>query len=151
MKKTPLLEPKERVNIFFKSKLTRDDTDTELPFKLLVIGDFTNSEGLDTFTDREAISVTKDNFNSIMKGMEIKINMMADNIMGPESQPRIPVSLELSSLKDFEPDQIMGKVPQLKKLADLSRSLSETRRLLKNRLGLLESIKNIKLDPKTSP
>jgi type VI secretion system protein ImpB len=142
--KTSQLDSKERVNIFFKSKRKTDNTETELPFKLMVMGDFSRRETNEPFEKRDSVQVTRENFNSVLRGMEIKLDMMVDNHLDPENQAQIPIHLELSSLKDFEPDQLVDKVIQLKKLTELRRSLSKAKKLLNAHPELMTTLKKIK-------
>jgi type VI secretion system protein ImpB len=148
MKKPSQPEAKERVNIFFKSKQTPGNAETELPFKLMVMGDFSRSEANDPFENRQSIPVTRDNFNSVMKGMGIKLDMLVDNHLDPEKRNQIPIHLDLTSLRDFEPDQLVANVSQLKELTELRKSLSKAKRLLSGHPQLVEALKTIKQDKK---
>ncbi|MDR1295912.1 MAG: type VI secretion system contractile sheath small subunit [Deltaproteobacteria bacterium] len=143
VKRSPLVDAKERVNIFYKSRLSGDGAETELPFKLLVLGDFTLAEGHDSLEDRQSIAVTKDNFNAVMKGLGIKIDFMADNHLDPDVASQIPIHLEISSLRDLEPDRLIAKVAPLTKLTDLRKALATTKRLLGTHPKLLDAMKEL--------
>ena len=57
--------PKERVNIVYRPATGDAKEDVELPFKQLVIGDFTQTEDDRQLEEIKPISVDKDNFNSV--------------------------------------------------------------------------------------
>jgi type VI secretion system protein ImpB len=150
MPKQPTIDPKERVNIVYQSKLTDGNTETELPFKLLVIGDFTQSQDQEPLESRKSISVTKENFDAVLKGLGTKISMWADNQLDYKGG-RIPINLQMNSMKDFEPGRLVENVEPLKKVASLRNSLIEAIKLIQARPKLFADLKNTLTDPQSGP
>ena len=54
--------PKERINISYKPAVGNAKEGVELPFKLLVLGDFTQSTNDVSLEDRKLINLNKSNF-----------------------------------------------------------------------------------------
>lgn len=131
MGKEGSVAPKERVNIVYKPATGDAKEEIELPLKLLVMGDFTLAQDERAVEDRDPINVDKDNFNEVLKAQNLELSFNVSNkLSGDEDEP-LPVKLKFDSLKDFEPDQIVQKVPELEKLMELREAL----KALKGPLG----------------
>lgn len=123
--------PKERVNIVYKPATGDAQQEVELPLKLLVMGDFTLQTDDRVVEDRDPISVDKDNFQEVLKAQNLQLKMNVDDKLGEKAGEQLAIDLKFSSLKDFEPDQIVAKVPELARLMELREAL----KALKGPLG----------------
>ncbi|MDK2955240.1 MAG: type secretion system protein ImpB [Desulfovibrionales bacterium] len=132
MAKEGSVAPKERVNIVYKPATGDAKEEVELPLKLLVVGDFTQAADDRMVEDRDPVSIDKDNFNDVLKAqnLELKLNV-ADKISGAEDE-EMGVSLKFENLKDFDPDAIVQKVPELAKLMELREALKALKGPLAN-------------------
>ncbi len=118
------IAPKERVNITYKPATGDAQEEVELPLKLLIMGDFTLQEDERAVEDREPISIDKDNFNNVLKSHNLKLQFSVENKLAEgEEGGELNVDLTFESLKDFEPDNIIKKVPELAKLMELREAL----------------------------
>ena len=115
--------PPERINITYKAATGDAQQEKELPLKTLVMGDFSGSPVETTVEDRKAINVNADNFNQVIKGMGIKLNLKVANKLD-EAGGELPVKLGFDSLKSFGPEAIAQQVPELAKLLELRQALS---------------------------
>lgn len=131
MAKEGSVAPKERVNIVYKPATGDAKEEIELPLKLLVMGDFTMAEDDRTVEDREPINIDKDNYNDVLRAQNLQLDLNVENKLSPDSEDPLAVNLKFESLKDFEPDQIVAKVPELAKLMELREAL----KALKGPLG----------------
>ncbi|MDY6903494.1 MAG: type VI secretion system contractile sheath small subunit [Thermodesulfobacteriota bacterium] len=116
--------PKERVNITYRPATGDASENVELPLKLLVVGDFTQQEDDRALEDREPISVDKENFDNVLKEQNLGLQFSVDNKLGEKEGEELNVDLKFESLKDFNPDQIVQKVPELKSLMELREALT---------------------------
>ncbi|MBF0527909.1 MAG: type VI secretion system contractile sheath small subunit [Deltaproteobacteria bacterium] len=130
MAKEGSVAPKERVNIVYKPATGDAKEEVELPLKMLVMSDFTMRQDDRPVEDRDPTSVDKDNFNEVLKAQELGLKLAVPNKLGKEDE-QLAVNLKFDSLKDFEPDQIVAKVPELAKLMELRDAL----KALKGPLG----------------
>ncbi|MDR1167055.1 MAG: type VI secretion system contractile sheath small subunit [Deltaproteobacteria bacterium] len=128
----PSVAPKERVNIVYKPATGDAQAEVELPNKLLVVGDFTENKDERTVEDREPISVNKDNFDDVLKGQNLSLDLSVDNKLSDEPDAKMAVSLKIGSLKDFSPDQVAKAVPELNSLLELREALKSIRGPLAN-------------------
>ncbi|WP_108650357.1 type VI secretion system contractile sheath small subunit [Dongshaea marina] len=133
MAKEGSLAPKERVNIVYRPATGGAQEDVELPLKMLVVGDFTQREDERMVEERAPINIDKDNFNEVLKaqGLELEMNVPR-RLAGSVEDDLLPVSLKFDSLRDFEPDQIIQKVPELAKLLELREALKALKSPLSN-------------------
>ena len=123
--------PKERVNITYKPATGDAQEEVELPLKLLVVGDFTQQQDDRPIEDRKPINIDKDNYNQVLKAQNLALDLSVPNKLEPDSEDNIAVNLKFESLRDFEPDAIVEKVPELKEIIELRNAL----KALKGPLG----------------
>jgi len=131
MPKEGSVAPKERVNIVYRPATGDAQQEVELPLKVLVMGDFTMRADSTPLEDRKPVNVDKDNFNDVLKGHDVKLETVVDDTLSGEADAKLSVNLDFKSMKDFEPDAIIQKVPELKKLVELREAL----KALKGPLG----------------
>jgi type VI secretion system protein ImpB len=129
---TPSVAPKERVNIVYKSAVDGAQAEVELPNKNLVLDDFTLKHDDRQLEDRERISVDKDNFDDVLKGQGLSLDLAVPNKLSDDPDASIPVHLDFKSLKDFEPDNVAKAVPEVASLLDIRDALKALRGPLAN-------------------
>lgn len=137
MAKEGSVAPKERVNVVYRPAIGDAQQEVELPLKILVMGDFTQQEDERMIEDRKSINVDKDNFNEVLKAHNLKLQASVDNKLAQEEDAVMSLDLDFRSLADFEPDAILQKVPELKKLYELREAL----KAIKGPLGNIPDFK----------
>ncbi len=128
MGKDSSVAPKERVNIVYKPDTGDQKEEIELPLKMLVMGDFIGRDDDKSFDERKAINIDKDNFNDVMEGQGLSVEMSVPNhlsdVKDGEERANLSTTLNFKNMRDFEPDTIAKEVPELKKLLDLRDALT---------------------------
>ncbi len=132
MAKETSVAPKERVNIVYRPALGDAKEEVELPLKLLVMGDFTGKPDDRPLEKREPTNIDKDNFNEVLKAQGLGLNLTVPNKLSPRPDEEMGVKLQIDSIKDFEPERIVGQVPELKRLLELREALRSLRGPLSN-------------------
>ena len=107
--------PPARVNIKLDLDKGGAQKKAELPFKMLVLGDFSQKEGGARLVDKEKINVNKDNFNQVMESMNLGLNLTVENKINPGGGD-MKVDLNFKNMKSFDPLEVVKQVPQLSKL-----------------------------------
>jgi len=116
MAKGPSKARESRVNILISDAL-KGGAEPELPFRMLVMGDYTGKDDKRPLEQREPLDINKSNFDSVMQGFNLSMDMsVPDRISG---SGEMSVSLNFGTLKDFRPESIARQVPQLKSLLEL--------------------------------
>ena len=134
--------PKERVNIVYKSNTGDQSEDVELPLNLLVLGDFTGKTSDDTVEDRDPININKDNFDDVMGGLNLSLDMNVGNTLSEEDDD-MSVHLDIKSVKDLTPDNVARQVPELESLLDMRKALLALKGPLGNVPTFRKAIQNI--------
>jgi type VI secretion system protein ImpB len=124
MSKEVSVAPKERVNIKFKPSTGNAKEEVELPLKLMMVGDFTGRPDDRTVEERALVDINKDNFDDVLKGHELKLDLaVANKLEDGTDAPDVKANLSFGKLKDFEPEQVARQVPELRKLLELREAL----------------------------
>lgn len=132
MAKEGSVAPRERVNIVYRPATGDAQEEVELPLKLLVMGDFTLKEDDRPLEERDPISIDKDSFNEVLKGQGIGLNLTVPNKISGEPDDELNVELSFESIKDFDPEAVARKVPELNKLLELREALTALKGPLSN-------------------
>lgn len=154
MAKEGSVAPKERVNITYKSATGDAKEEVELPLKVMVMGDFTAKEDERMLEDREPISVDKNNFNDVLKAQNLELTFGVPNKLAKESSDgqegeEMAVNMKFESIKDFDPDQIVEKVPELAQLKQLREALTALKGPLGNTPAFRKKLQEIVADEGT--
>jgi len=131
MAKEGSVAPKERVNIVYRPATGDAKEEVELPLKTLIVGDFTLRDDETPVEERKTINVDKDNLDDVLKAQDIRLQTSVKNTLSDDPEAQMSLDLDFKSMKDFDPDAVIEKVPELKKLLDLREALKS----LKGPLG----------------
>lgn len=123
MAKDSSVAPKERINIKYVPATLGQQEETELPLRLMVVGDFTGESDDTPLEDRKPLSVDRNTFVSVMEEANIGRELTVKNTLENGEDDQMHVSLKFKGLRDFEPDSIVQQVPELKKLLELREAL----------------------------
>jgi type VI secretion system protein ImpB len=132
MAKEGSVAPKERVNIVYRPATGDAKEEVELPLKLLVVGDFTLQADDRPVEERKPINIDKDNFNEVLKAHNLKLDLNVPNKISGDPEEEVSVSLKIDSLKDFDPEAIVKKTPELNKLLQLRDALNSLKGPMSN-------------------
>jgi len=126
--------PKARINLSLDVESGGHKKKTELPLKMLVMGDFSNGQTKGKLADRERVTINKDNFESVMANLSPSTRMDVPNLLANDGS-EISVGLSFKSMNDFRPDHVAQQIPEL-------HSLMAMRNLLKDlKSNLLDNAK----------
>ncbi len=138
MAKDASVAPKERVNIRYMPATGDAREEVELPFKLLVLGDFTHRADETALGERRRVQVDKDTFNDVMRSENLTLDLKVPNKLSDDADAgNLAVSLKVGTLKDFEPEQVAKQIPEMSKILELRAALVS----LKGPLGNLPSFR----------
>lgn len=113
-----------RVNIQISDRL-RGGAEPELPFRILVMGDYTQKDDNRPIYEREPVDINKSNFDAVMQSFNLSLDLSVDNKISGSGE--MPISLKFGTLKDFRPESIAKQVPELKNLLDLRNAMKALR------------------------
>jgi type VI secretion system protein ImpB len=140
--------PKERVNIVYKSSVGDQTEEVELPLKLLMVGDYTGKPSDETVEDRAPVNIDKDNFNDVMAGMKLSLDVNVTDTLDEDNES-MPVHLEFKSMNDLSPDSVAKQVPELDSMLEMRRALLALKGPLGNVPTFRKAIQKILNDDET--
>lgn len=120
--------PKSRITLRYRTEIAGTPADVALPLRLLVMGDFslgTSSDRKLDLEDRKIRSLDGTNTAAVMKDMKMSVTAAVPNKIDPENSENIDVTLPITSMKSFSPDQVAKNVPKLRALLTLRKLLLE--------------------------
>ena len=129
--------PRERVNITYRPATGGAQEEVELPFKMLMVGDFQGGSDERRLEERKPIHVDKDNFARVLEEQDLRVELAIKNRLAEGEAEEMQLCLRFSSLKDFTPEGIAEQVPELRALLDLRNALTA----LKGPLGNLPAFR----------
>ncbi len=139
--------PKERVNITYKSATGGEQSEIELPLKLLVVGDYSRRNEHVSIEDRKPINIDKDNFNDVLSEQDVSVDISVPSHISGDSDAYLDVRLPIRSIKDFSPDSVAMNVPELRKLLELRAALTSVKGPLGNVPEFRRRIQSVLGDP----
>jgi len=140
--------PRERVNITYRPATEGAQEDIELPFKILVLGDFTGRADDRPVEEREPISVDKDNFDKVMAAQQLTAEISVPAALSDDPDAgELSASLRFTSLADFRPEGLARQVPELRQLLDLRAALVALKGPIVNVPGFVRKIRELLRDP----
>ena len=135
--------PKERVNIVYKSTTGDHTEDVELPLKLLMVGDYTGKEDDSVVEERTPVNINKDNFDDVIKSMNLSMDLNVGNTLSEEDDEPVSVHIDINSMNDFSPERVAQQVPELNSLLQMRNALLALKGPLGNVPAFRKTIQNI--------
>ena len=136
--------PPARINLKLDVGKGNAKKKIELPLKSLVVGDFSFKKHSDRVSDREKISINKENFTQVMESMDLNLKYNVENKLTGSGD--LAVDLKVKNMDSFKPENVAKSLPALSKLLaarnllkDLKSNLLDNREFRKR---LEEIIKN---------
>jgi type VI secretion system protein ImpB len=117
---------KPRVHIKYEVETDGAQVERELPFVVGVMGDFSGnpSQPLRPLSERKFVQIDRDNFDEVLARTAPELNIRVKNTLaGDDSE--IAMQLKFKSMADFEPGQLVQRVPALKQLLDTRNQLRD--------------------------
>ncbi len=131
--------PKSRITLVYRTNINGEPEDVKLPFRVVVLGDFSLGSSKDRQVDleeRKMRSIAGNNLNDVMKDMGMSISFEVDDKVSSDGEGKMMVELPISRMKSFHPDEIVHHVPKLKALMLLRKLLLEMQSDIDNRKEL---------------
>ncbi|WP_242396305.1 type VI secretion system contractile sheath small subunit [Anaeromyxobacter oryzisoli] len=137
MSKDQTVAPKERVNIVYKSQVGEAQQETELPLKILMVGDYTGRSDDTPLEERKPVNVDGENFNDVLAKQKLSVDVQVPDKVSGAKDATLDLHLDFKKLDDFGPEGVVNQVPELKKLLELRAALTA----LKGPLGNLPAFR----------
>lgn len=141
--------PKERINVTFKPATGGAQEEIELPMKVTVLGDFRHRHDDRLLLDRKPVGINRNNFADVMAKQKLSMEFSVPRkLQDGESEVDLQVNLNISSMRDFEPESIINQVPELHQLNMLRQALVSLKGPLGNLPAFRKTLEDILKDPR---
>ncbi|WP_085246955.1 type VI secretion system contractile sheath small subunit [Gilliamella mensalis] len=107
--------PPARVNIQLDLHTGGAQKKVELPLKILSIGDYGRGKDKRPLSEKEKVSINKNNFDAVLKEFRPTAKISVPNTIADDGSD-ISVDLAFESMNDFKPEQVARNIPQLRSL-----------------------------------
>ena len=141
--------PKSRVNLQLDLHTGGAGKKSELPLKLLVVGDFSNGNEQRSLSERNKININKNNFDSVMAELLPTVDLLVESTLSGEARVE-NIKLNFGSVKDFEPEQVARNIPSLRALISMRNLLRDLKSNLLDNVEFRRELEKIMKDPAMS-
>jgi len=93
--------PKERINITYKPKTDGLSEEIEIPYKIMVLGEFNPNEEDKAIEDKKVININKGNFNDVLEKQSVDIKFSVKNQLIDDGDGELNINLNIKSIKDL--------------------------------------------------
>lgn len=138
--------PKARINLKLDLHTGGASKRTELPLKLLLVGDFSNGGEVTPLSERIRINANKNNIDAVISEFSPNVNLIVENtVLGDGGKENI--SLRFRCMDDFTPEQVSRQIPQLKAMLSMRNLLRDLKANLLDNQRFRKELEKILLDP----
>lgn len=126
--------PKSRITLTYRTAAGGEQEDVSLPFRLLLMGDFSAGTSKDRQVDLDQRGIRNldgTNLSEVIEDMGMSFTFDVENKVDPEGKD-IKVTLPITSMKSFGPAEIAENIPKVKALLLLRKLLLEVQANLDN-------------------
>lgn len=141
--------PKSRVNLQLDLHTGGAGKKSELPLKLLAVGDFSNGNEQRSLSERNKITINKNNFDSVMAELLPTVDLLVESTLSGEARVE-NIKLNFGSVKDFEPEQVARNIPSLRALISMRNLLRDLKSNLLDNVEFRRELEKIMKDPAMS-
>jgi type VI secretion system protein ImpB len=144
--------PQSRITLKYRTNIDGEEQDIALPLRTMVLGDFSqgsSKDRQDNLDDRRLRSLDGTNrVDDLMKDMDITLQVKVPNKIDPGSDDA-EVTLPITGMKSFSPDEVAQHIPQVKALALLKELLLEMQSNIDNRRDLRKLVQELYQNPES--
>ncbi|MFP2908786.1 type VI secretion system contractile sheath small subunit [Pyxidicoccus sp. 3LFB2] len=139
--------PKSRITLTYRTTINGEAETVSLPLRLLVLGDFSKGKSKDQKDDLQARKLrsisargpsakksgpNKPPLDALMEDMEMTLGFEVPNRINPDVEENLAVTLPITHMKSFHPDEVVRHVPKLRALQLLKKLLVEMQSSIDN-------------------
>ena len=141
--------PKARVNIKLDLHTGGAQKNTELPLKLMVMGDYSNGKEQRPLSVRGKVGINNNNFDSVLAEFSPTLKLAVENALLNDAADT-SVELSFQSMKDFEPEHVARQIPQLRALLAMRNLLRDLKSNLLDNATFRQELERILKDDELS-
>ena len=128
--------PKSRLTLTYKTTVSGQLEEVNLPLRLLLMGDLSKGSSADQKVDldeRDVRNLNGKNISELMKSMGISLGFEVANKIDPDNAEDLAIDLKFDDMRSFSPDAVAEQIPKVKGLLLLKKLLLEMQSNMDNR------------------
>jgi type VI secretion system protein ImpB len=128
--------PKSRLTLTYRTTVSGEAEEVQLPFRLVVMGDLSGGTSRDRQVDLDARNLRRldgKNLDDVISDMKMSVSVNVPNRVDPEKSESLSATIPISSMRSFTPAEVANSVPKIKSLLVLRKLLLEVQANLDNR------------------
>ena len=141
--------PKSRITLTYRTTISGEPADVELPFRMLVLGDLTcgtaSEEDRGELEERPMHALNGTNLGEVMASMNMRLKLTTGNYFTGGADD---ITLPIDGMDAFHPDTVAQHIPDVQVLLLMKKLLEEMNSYVANRKALRGHIKNLFKDRK---
>jgi type VI secretion system protein ImpB len=136
-----------RVHIEYEVETYGAKQKVELPFVMGVMSDLSGKSEVEkkALSERDFLEIDMDNFDQRMERIAPRAAFMVDNELTGEG--KLGVDLTFKNIRDFDPGEIVKRVPAMAKLLETRQELNELLAFVDGKSGAQDLLDKILKDP----
>ena len=119
----PSKQSSDRVKLTYKSKVGDRVEEIELPFKALILADFTLDERSEVFDQQKPILLDKNTIGALFQQLKPVLNLNVEDKLS-EDEGDLLIQISIDSIDAFSPVNVMKTVPSLGALIRFNDAIS---------------------------
>ena len=142
--------PKSRITLRYRTEINGTPEDITLPLRLLILGDLSQGTSSDRKVDleeRKMRNLDGKNTAAVIKDMKMSVNLQCPNKVDPENAETIDVTIPITGMKSFQPDEVAKSVPKLRALLMLRKLLLEVESNIGNSKDFKKALGDLYANP----
>lgn len=142
--------PKSRVTIYYITDIDGTPTPVVLPFRYLILGNFSNGGSTDRTLDldeRPVRNITGDNLTEVIESMQIQMPLSDVANVVDSSGPLPEFTIPITEIASFSPTNFMKYVPKLKGILTLKNLLVQVQAKYNNEKVFKQFLNNLYENP----
>lgn len=116
--------PRSRVNITLNLDDAGAQKRTELPLKMLVMGDYSKGANGQRLRERERIPVSRYNLESVLSDLSPRAGFTVPNTLANDGS-EVDVELTFDSFRAFHPESVARQIPQVNNMLAMRNLLKD--------------------------
>ena len=137
--------PQSRLMIEYDTRVDGVKKKKELPYRVLIMSDASKGKSKDAqlaFQDRN-IRPIKNGVDAALKDMQVPLKLTVPNYINPDKVANIDIDCILEGMKDFTPDQIAQKIPQVRMLLKMREMLVNFEKDVDNNRAIRDTLDGV--------
>ncbi|WP_434155567.1 type VI secretion system contractile sheath small subunit [Pseudomonas sp. JZ134] len=136
-----------RVQITYDVEIGGAIEKKELPMVVGILSDLSGrpETPLPKLSERRFVDIDRDNFNEVLSSIEPRATLQVDNTLSRDGS-KLDVELRFSHIDDFNPVNIVGQVPPLRRLFEARQRLRDLLTKLDGNDDLDQLLQNVVAD-----